>query len=76
MSQETYQLKVNEHTEQSSFIAMLKNCNVPHMLVQDMQDPQLLTVSIENKMVNRDMRVDVVFQFRNAALDRVWVREG
>jgi len=63
-------------TEQQSFIAMLTAGRVPHMIVQDMHDPHLMTVTIENLILDRDTRVDVVWQFRNHHLDRVWVREG
>jgi len=63
-------------TEQQTFITMLTSARVPHMIVEDMNDPDQRTVTIENLMVDRDTRIDVVFQFRRGALDRVWARRG
>ena len=63
-------------TEQANLISMLKAAQLPHMIVQDMHDPDQCTVTVENLILDRDTRVDVVWQFRNHHLDRVWVREG
>jgi len=63
-------------TELEQLLAMFASTGTKHMVVQDMQDMDQKTVTIENLFVDVNTRIDVVFQFRRDALDRVWARRG
>jgi hypothetical protein len=63
-------------TELEQLLAMFKSTGTRHMVVQDMQDVDQKTVTVENLFVDVNTRIDVVFQFRNNNLDRIWARRG
>jgi hypothetical protein len=63
-------------TELEQLLSMLKTTGTRHMVVQDMDDVEQRTVTIENLFVDINTRIDVVFQFRRDSLDRVWARRG
>lgn len=62
--------------ELTQLVAMLQSSSTRYMEVQDLHDAAQKTVTIENLQVKDGPRIDVVFQFRNKELRRVWAREG
>jgi hypothetical protein len=63
-------------TELETFVKMLQSSGTRYMEVQDPYDAPKKTVTVENLPMKNGPCIDVVFQFRNKKLRRVWAREG
>lgn len=60
-------------TEQQCFVEMLEAARLKYQITEDGDQ---MVVTLGRLFLDKDSRVDVIFQFRNQNLDRVRVQRG